>query len=146
MKPALVNRRAAGTAVATLMLAAGTVGALASPAAAKANSMTVGKVALDTRHAVITAALAYSCDPGSDVHVATTATRLHPAKGHRPAVATATLTNKKLVCDARQHRVRLTLHPKPGSAFHKGNKVQVVASIVTPHGAHYADAKKIVTL
>ncbi|MEU9117032.1 hypothetical protein AB0D04_36075 [Streptomyces sp. NPDC048483] len=147
MKSARSSCRVTGTAVATVILAAGTLGALASPAVAKANSMAVGKVALDTKHAsVIKAEIIYSCDPGSDVHVATTAKSLHPAEGHRPSVATATLANKKLVCDADRHRARLTLRPKPDSVFRKGTKVRVAAAIVTPHGDHYADAKKTVTL
>ncbi|MFJ9618447.1 hypothetical protein [Streptomyces noursei] len=146
MKPARPVRRVAGTAATALLLAAGAVGALASPAVAKANSIAVGKVALGAgRPAVVTAELAYSCDPGSDVHLAATATG-RPAKGHRPAVATGTLANKKLVCDARVHRARLVLHPQHGATFHKKDRVTVAAAVVTPRGAHYADASRTATL
>ncbi|MYT27686.1 MULTISPECIES: hypothetical protein [unclassified Streptomyces] len=146
MKPNRPVRRVAGTAATALLLAAGAVGALASPAFAKANSVAVGKVALGAgRPAAVTAEIAYSCDPGSTVHLAATATS-RPAKGHRPAVATGTVANKKLVCDADVHRVRLVLHPKRGSAFDKKDRVTVAAAVVTPRGAHYADARRTVTL
>ncbi|WP_438484100.1 hypothetical protein [Streptomyces sp. S186] len=146
MKPNRPVRRVAGTAATALLLATGAVGALASPAFAKANSVAVGKVALGAGHpAVVTTEITYSCDPGSDVHLAATATSL-VAKGHHRAVATGTLANKKLRCDARNHIVRLVLHPKPGSVFHKKQRVVIEAAVVTPRGAHYADATKAVTL
>ncbi|MFI9045967.1 hypothetical protein [Streptomyces sp. NPDC053427] len=146
MKSSRVGRRVAGTAVTALMLTAGAV-AMASPAAAKANSIALGKVALDTRQAsVIKADVTYSCDPGSDVHVAATVTKLDKADGKHPSIATGTLPNSKLVCDADKHVARLTLRPKPHSSFRKGDDVKAAAAIVTPAGAHYADAEKAATL
>ncbi|WP_411139572.1 hypothetical protein [Streptomyces sp. x-80] len=141
-----LTHRVTGTAMATLMLTAGAV-AIASPAAAKANSMTLDRIALDTRNApVIKAYLTYSCDPGSDVHVTTTATNLDTPDGSQPSIATTTLPNDKLICDAGRHVERLVLSPRPGAVFHQGDDVKAVASIVNPAGDEYAHDEKIATL
>ncbi|MFE7664078.1 hypothetical protein [Streptomyces celluloflavus] len=141
-----LTHRVTGTAIATLMLTAGAV-AIASPAAAKANTMTVDRIALDTRNApVIKAYLTYSCDPGSDVHVTTTATNLDTPDGSTPSIATTTLPNDKLICDAARHVERLTLSPQPGAVFQQGDDVKVVATIVNPAGVEYAQDEKIATL
>ena len=140
-----MRRGYAGVGLAVAMVTAGVLGA-ASPAAAKANTVAIGTVRLDQRHTpVVRVDVGYSCDQGSGVSLRSTATAVDRAHGDRRATA-ASGAQGGLICDADVHVKRLTLRPKPGVRFFRGETVKVTAEIVAPDGSVYADAERLTTL
>ncbi|UNO39372.1 hypothetical protein [Streptomyces sp. MST-110588] len=142
MKPSRLRHRAAGTALTALLVTAAGV-AMASPAAAKANSMTIGAISLSTGNVpAVSVDVTYSCDVGSDVHLGVTAKALN-----KKSVATGTVPNSALKCDAGRHVVRVKLKNKPGTPFFaKKDAVKITADVLTPANVSYASDEKIATL
>ncbi|GGX98122.1 hypothetical protein [Streptomyces hiroshimensis] len=134
MKSSRCGRRLAGTAAAALLIGAGAL-ATAPSAAAKANVLTIGKVAL--QEPGIQVNVTYSCDPGLNHQLVANAAKIG-GTGHDESIAAGTLKAGKLVCDYADHAARVTLRPATGSYFGRGERVKVTVFYFDEDGFSYA--------
>ncbi|WP_424888543.1 hypothetical protein [Streptomyces sp. XH2] len=135
-------RRLAGATAAALVIGAGAL-ATAPSAAAKANLLTIDKVALDEPglHVDVT----YSCDPGMNHQLVANAAKLGTS-AHDEAVAAGTIKVGKLVCDYNSHAARVALRPATGSHFAKGDRVKVTVFYFDDEGFSYARQEAVAGL
>ncbi|MFE5872695.1 hypothetical protein ACFQ6V_29130 [Streptomyces roseifaciens] len=135
-------RRLAGTAAAALVIGAGAL-ATAPSAAAKANLLEIGKVAL--HEPGLQADVTYSCDPGMNHQLVANAVKLGTS-GHDESVAAGTIKVDKLTCDYESHAARVSLRPATGSHFAKGDQVKVTVFYFDDEGFSYAHQESVTRL
>ncbi|MGK5546604.1 hypothetical protein ACSNOH_18015 [Streptomyces sp. URMC 127] len=135
-------RRLAGAAAAALVIGAGAL-ATAPSAAAKANLLSIGKVALQEPGLQVD--VTYSCDPGMNHQLVANAAKLGTS-AHDESVAAGTIKNGKLVCDYNSHAARVSLRPAAGSHFAKGDRVKVTVFYFDEDGFSYARQEAVAAL
>ncbi|MCF3101268.1 hypothetical protein IPZ58_06710 [Streptomyces roseoverticillatus] len=135
-------RRLAGATAATLVIGAGAL-ATAPSAAAKANLLTINKVALHEPGLQVD--VTYSCDTGMNHQLVANAAKLGTS-AHDEAVAAGTIKVDKLVCDYNSHTARVTLRPSASSHFAKGDQVKVTVFYFDDEGFSYARQETIAGL
>ncbi|MFF7725223.1 hypothetical protein [Streptomyces sp. NPDC008001] len=135
-------RRLAGTAAAALVIGAGAL-ATAPSAAAKANLLSIGRVAL--QEPGLRADVTYSCDPGMNHQLVANAVKLG-STGHDESIAAGTIKTDKLTCDYDSHAARVTLRPATGAHFAKGDRVKVTVFYFDNDGFSYAHQETVAAL
>ncbi|AEW99186.1 hypothetical protein [Streptantibioticus cattleyicolor] len=142
MKSSRLGRRVAGTAAVALLVGAGAL-ATAGPAAAKANVITIKKVALHSPGLQVN--VTYSCDPGMHHQLVANATAVDQPDTDR-SIAAGTIKSAKLVCDYNDHNATVNLRAATGSHFSHGEHVRVDVWYFDEDGFSYAQEQTVALL
>ncbi|MGK5730761.1 hypothetical protein [Streptomyces sp. URMC 124] len=142
MKSSRSARRLGGAAAVALLVGAGAL-ATAPSAAAKANVLAIGKVALQEPGLQVN--VTYSCDTGMKHQLVANAAKTG-GTGHDQSIAAGTIKADKLVCDYADHAARVTLRPATGSHFAKGDRVKVTVFYFDEDGFSYAHQETVAAL
>ncbi|MEJ8652227.1 hypothetical protein WKI65_30105 [Streptomyces sp. MS1.AVA.3] len=141
MKSSRLRHRLAGTAAVTVLVGAGALAAAPS-AVAKANVLTINKVAM--RAPDIQVKVTYSCDPGMNHQLVANAIEINQPGPEEP-VAAGIIKTDKLTCDYDNHAAQITMRTL-GTPFDKGEKVKVAVFYFDDDGFSYARQETVVVL